>query len=45
MGRSRKVIVKARGLGWNGIIAGTRKTTPGENYSYFSFVEAHSRPE
>ncbi|BGO99750.1 Nicotinate-nucleotide pyrophosphorylase [carboxylating] [Rhodotorula toruloides] len=27
--KSRKVLLKARQLGWNGIIAGTRKTTPG----------------
>ncbi|KPV74753.1 uncharacterized protein RHOBADRAFT_36688 [Rhodotorula graminis WP1] len=27
--KSRRVLVKARQLGWNGIIAGTRKTTPG----------------
>ena len=27
--RSRRVLLKARSLGWNGIIAGTRKTTPG----------------
>ncbi|GAA5840128.1 hypothetical protein JCM9279_002285 [Rhodotorula babjevae] len=27
--KSRRVLVKARELGWNGIIAGTRKTTPG----------------
>ncbi|GAA5996588.1 nicotinate-nucleotide diphosphorylase (carboxylating) [Rhodotorula paludigena] len=27
--KSRRVLVKARQLGWEGIIAGTRKTTPG----------------
>ncbi|GAA5985083.1 hypothetical protein JCM11641_006352 [Rhodosporidiobolus odoratus] len=27
--KSRRVLNKARALGWNGIIAGTRKTTPG----------------
>ncbi|GAA6033994.1 hypothetical protein JCM8097_000639 [Rhodosporidiobolus ruineniae] len=27
--KSRRVLLKARALGWNGIIAGTRKTTPG----------------
>ncbi|GAA5888170.1 hypothetical protein JCM5296_000217 [Sporobolomyces johnsonii] len=27
--KSRRVLVKARQLGWKGIIAGTRKTTPG----------------
>ncbi|BGP24754.1 nicotinate-nucleotide pyrophosphorylase [Rhodotorula toruloides] len=27
--KSRKVLLKARQLGWSGIIAGTRKTTPG----------------
>jgi nicotinate-nucleotide pyrophosphorylase (carboxylating) len=27
--RSRRVLTKARSYGWQGIIAGTRKTTPG----------------
>lgn len=27
--RSRKVLLKARALGYKGTIAGTRKTTPG----------------
>lgn len=42
--RSRRVLLKAQSLGWNGIIAGTRKTTPGQHLSTSpSFRLTHSR--
>ncbi len=41
--RSRRMQDKARALGWNGIIAGTRKTTPGMSASpLHALVALHS---